>query len=124
MLPVKQSCLYSVEGIGNGDCFPACLASLLDIPLWMVPPFHQMFGRNNWKDRVNEWLIKFFKVELVKVYNEEKIELPQFYIASGPSKRGVYHSVIHSNGILVHDPHYSNDGIDSVAWIEYLRNYK
>ena len=53
---VAQDKLYVHDGIGNGNCFPACLASILEIPLWMIPPFDQMFGRAKWGDRRQEWL--------------------------------------------------------------------
>jgi hypothetical protein len=120
MRPVKQDRLYSPEGISNGNCFAACLASLLDLKLWMVPPFEDMFGRDEWRNRVKEWLGKMFKMDII-YYDHHKTEnMPEFYIASGKSKRGVYHSVIYSNGVLVHDPHPSNDGIDSVEWVYVL----
>ncbi len=121
MKPVKQVCLYSDEGIGNGDCFAACLASLLEIPLWMVPPFHQMFGRRDWHSRINEWLDKFFNMTIESEYKDIDVsKLPEFYIACGASSRGVKHAVIYSKGKLVHDPHPSNEGIMSVEWVEYL----
>lgn len=122
MRPVKQDRLYSPEGIGNGNCFAACLASLLDIPLWMVPPFDQMFGRNDWRVRVDEWLERIFKMELVDASGHQVDQLPEFYIASGQSPRGVKHSVIYSAGTLVHDPHFSDAGIAAVEWTWHLEN--
>lgn len=117
MTPVKQSQLYAEDGIGNGDCFAAALASLLDIPLWMVPPFHQMFGRrgNVWRERAEEWLRRFFSVDLVRTEGD-LAGCFSFYIANGPSSRGVHHSCIYFDGQLVHDPHPSNEGITAVEW--------
>jgi hypothetical protein len=121
MRPVKQDRLYSPEGIGNGNCFAACIASLLDIPLWMVPPFDQMFGRNDWRQRVDEWLERMFQTKLVKRGGHfDGHDLPEFYIASGMSPRGVYHSTIYSAGKLVHDPHFSDTGIAAVEWTWHL----
>ncbi len=122
MKPVQQTKLYSKDGINNGNCYAACIASLLDLPLWMVPPFEDMFGRDDWRVRVNEWLNRIFGLEIVHIQGHPIEELPEFYIASGKSARGVYHSVIYSNGVMVHDPHYSNSGIASVEWVYYLRN--
>ena len=121
MTPVDQSKLYTSDGIHNGNCFAACLGSLLDLPLWMVPPFDQMFGRGGWHERTQEWLSRFFSLEMVRTEGPEWEDLPEFYIANGPGPRGVYHSVIHSRGELVHDPHPSRSGILVVDWYWSLR---
>lgn len=122
MKPVKQTKLYGRDGIHNGNCFAACLASMLDIPLWMVPAFEDMFGRstNYYLHRTEEWLEKFFKLELNYSEKHEIEKLPEFYIASGESPRGVKHSVIYSEGKLVHDPHFSDAGIIDVEWVWYF----
>lgn len=120
MTPVRQNVLWSKDAIGNGNCFTTCLASLLDLPLWMVPPFEQMFGRDDRRLRIEQWLERFFHTTLVRRSDHEPKELPLFYIASGRAARGVYHSVIYSNGSLVHDPHYSDGGIASVEWTYHL----
>lgn len=118
MTPVKQSKLYAVDGIHCGNCFAACLASLLDLPLWMVPPFEDMYGRSteHYMTRCNLWLARIFKLRLVKTEAHDLALLPEFYIANGPSPRGVYHSVIYSNGKLAHDPHPSDQGVAEIEW--------
>lgn len=120
MTPVMQSKLYAKDAIHNGNCFAACLASLLDLPLWMVPPFDDMFGRTDWNSRVDEWLLRMFQLRRVRTDGESASPLPEFYIASGLSARGVRHSVIYSAGELVHDPHPSGAGILSVEWTWHL----
>ncbi|NPT59084.1 hypothetical protein [Paraburkholderia elongata] len=120
MKPVKQTKLYSADGIHNGNCLAACIASLLDLPLWMVPPFEDMFGRGDHTSRMIEWLNHMFKLELVWEDGHPVDELPEFYIAVGRSPRGVHHAVIYSKGEMVHDPHYSNDGIAEVDSVKYL----
>ena len=120
MTPVKQDKLYSPVGLANGNCFPACLASLLDLPLWMVPPFDQMFGRSDWRKRVDEWLARAFGLKMVRGSGHDFAELPEFYIANGPSPRGVDHSTIYSGGKMVHDPHFSDAGIAEVLWTWHL----
>jgi hypothetical protein len=120
MTPVKQSKLYCTDGIHNGNCYTACLASLLDLPLWMVPPFEDMFGRGDWRSRTDDWLKRFFNLQLVRVEGHEPSSLPEYYIANGPAKRGVNHSVIYQNGELAHDPHPSCSGLLEVEWCWYL----
>ena len=120
MKPVKQTKLYSEDGIHNGNCFAACLASLLEMPLWMVPPFEDMFGRDDWRVRQNEWLERMFELKLVRTQGHYPDQMPQHYIACGESPRGVYHSTIYSAGAMVHDPHYSDCGIKKVEWTWHL----
>lgn len=119
--PVKQTKLYSKDGGHNGNCFAAVLASMLDLPLWMVPPFEEGFGRSEWyEDRANEWLSRVFALKMVKLEGHPVEVLPKFYVASGKSARGVSHAVIYSNGELAHDPHPSDSGIESVERVWYL----
>lgn len=124
MTPVNQSKLYHPEGIHNGDCYAACLASLLELPLWMVPPFEQMFGRGDWRERTNVWLERLFGSELVRTDGHNPQHLPRFYIASGPASRGVHHSVIYEGGALVHDPHPSREGLLTVEWCWHIEDVK
>jgi len=120
MKPVKQTKLYSADGIHNGNCLAACVASLLELPLWMVPPFEDMFGRGDHTSRMIEWLNRMFSLELIWEDGHPVDELPEFYIAIGKSPRGVHHAVIYSKGEMVHDPHFSDAGIASVESVKYL----
>lgn len=120
MKPVDQSKLYHPDGIHNGDCLIACLASLLEVPLWMVPPFEQMFGRNDWRGRIDEWLQRMYDMQMVRTNGHEVDRLPTFYIANGPAARGVHHSCIYCAGVLVHDPHPSKSGLLNVEWTWHL----
>lgn len=122
MKPVMQTKLYSKYGIGNGNCFAACLASMLELPLWMIPPFEEMFGRSteHFMTRVDQWLDRMHGLKLVRTEGHKVEDLPEYYIASGLSARKVYHSVIFSKGSLVHDPHYSNSGIENTSWTWHL----
>jgi hypothetical protein len=124
MTPVHQSKLYSQDAIHNGNCYAACLASLLDLPLWMVPPFEDMFGRSDWHRRSQEWLERMFGMELVRTEGHAPGSLPDYYIASGLSSRGVRHSVIYGDGQLIHDPHPSREGIVAVEWCWHLEKAK
>lgn len=121
MIPVKQTKLYSPQGTGNGNCLAACYASLLEVPLWMVPPFEEMFARlEDWEDRRDEWLKRFFNLKTVRTEGHYPDLMPEFYIACGKSVRGVWHSVIYSRGRMVHDPHYSDSGVIKVDWTTHL----
>lgn len=119
MTPVMQSKLYTKDGIHNGNCLVACLASLLDMPLWMVPPFDDMFGRDDWRIRISEWLARL-GYRFIKTEGHQVDQLPEYYIASGYSTRNVFHAVIYRNGELAHDPHYQGTGIYSVEYTQHL----
>jgi len=120
MTPVRQTKLYGADGIHNGNCLSACLASLLDLPLWMVPPFEDMFGRDDWAPRRAKWLKRMFGLRFVVTDGHHVEQMPEFYVATGLSPRDVQHAVIYSNGAMVHDPHYSDAGIASVERTYHL----
>lgn len=120
MIPVMQSKLY--PGAGHcGNCVAACHASLLEIPLWMVPPWEEMFGRGDHTSRMVEWFNKIWKMELIWEQGHPVDILPEFYIACGQSERNIGHAVIYSKGVMVHDPHYSGSGIKAVDSVYYLQ---
>lgn len=122
MTPTKQTKLYQADGHHSGNCWQACLASILDLPLWMVPDFSEMFGRtsDHYMSRTEAWLERMFNLKITRVEGHPIETLPEFYIASGLSQRFVQHAVIYSQGMLVHDPHWSDMGIVSVERCYYL----
>jgi len=99
-----------------GNCFSACIASMLGLPLEDVPTF---VAFPNWLGLANEF-VKSFGFELF-------MSVPRFieycrsakdsgyhgyYIATGMGPRGVEHAVICKDGQIVHDPHPEGGGID------------
>ena len=86
----------------------------------MVPPFDQMFGRDDWRVRVNQWLKRMFGLQMVRTDGHVRFAMPEFYIACGRSARGVGHSVIYRDGELFHDPHFSDSGIADVDYTWHL----
>lgn len=115
MIPVMQTKLYSPQGIHSGNCLAACLASILEVPLWMVPCWEDMFGRNGeWRLRIDEWLERFFRLRMVRREGHDTDDIHGYYIASGQSARGVAHSCVYHAGHMRHDPHPSDAGIIAV----------
>jgi hypothetical protein len=112
MTPVMQSKLFCKDGIHSGNCYAACLASMLDLPLWMVPPFEDMFASHAWDQRVDDWLERFFGLELDMCRPDEIPAEP--HLAWGRSARDVSHMVIYQGDTLLHDPHPSGSGIIKV----------
>lgn len=120
MKPVMQSKLYQADAPMRGNCRAACVASILELPLWMVPPIEDMRGDLQ-EERWNEWAERLFGLEFVRVHGDGA-PLADFYIACGPSPRGpVHHAVVYSNGTLAHDPHPSGEGVVAVEWTYHFK---
>lgn len=119
MTPQMQDRLYLPDGLGNGNCLAACVASILDLPLWMVPPLEEMFARGTHMSRLEAWLTRMFGLEL-HYADGHPTGLPDFYIASGQTSRGTTHATVYSAGGMVHDPHYLQTGILSVDRVYYF----
>jgi hypothetical protein len=106
MKPVDQTIFGE-----KGDCFEACLASILEIPLEVIP----VFKESDWFRRTNEWLAKrgLFYVEVR--FDEDGLDLMQkfmgYHLICGVAERGLHHAVIGYKGVIVHDPHPSRAGI-------------
>lgn len=97
----------------KGNCFQACLASLFELPIDEVP--HFMVHGHLWFDCLQEWLEPMGYYALDIQYSPFMAEwIKGYWIATGVAKRGILHSVIYLDEHLVHDPHPSCVGIESV----------
>src|SRR6266581_6866987 len=131
MRPVEQTILHDPEKGVVGNCFAACLASLLEIPLDDVPHF---FGAStdSWRKDLNLWLarrgLSFIDVWCpnptnFQWYVTEQLSQVGYYVLSGPSPRykSVEHAVIAKGGKIVFDPHPSKAGLaDGYRWLGFL----
>lgn len=113
MKPVFQS----IHDFKHGDCFRACVASILETPLEEIPNFMRD-GRVKFNDYVDEWLVGFpflflyFEVESEedRIHFERQIQ-ECYVIAIGKSIGSIgqkdsdrYHAVVWKDGKVVHDP--------------------
>ena len=135
MKPVDQT-IFSGESITIvGNCFQACVASLLELPIQSVPHFIQIGidEGNDWFDVFDDWLNdrNMFSVEicLKDKTNILAISSNQYCIVSGLSPRNIMHSVIgktskfrRDSGIeLIHDPHPSRDFfVEDPTWVMFI----
>jgi hypothetical protein len=101
--PVDQT----AYGLHDGDCFNACVASILEVPITHVP----RFAGEHWFANFLRWLAnEQLSASLVK----RGVYVPSGYsIAGGPSLRfaGRMHACVARDGIVVHDPHPSREGL-------------
>ena len=125
MKPIDQIQLNENGKIG--DCFRACIASLLEMPAEKVPHFYEPGGAAALR-RTNDWLAQF-GYAYAEVASNQLIGWDREYlgnfIAVGPSPRGDFlHAVIGNGGgqnwEIVHDPHPSRDGIESLTRIGFI----
>lgn len=108
MKPVDQTTF----GHPGGNCFSACVASLLHLSIEDVPYF---MGADNWFQAFAEWLRPrgfypvCFKIDTAK---DDLWRPAGFYILGGESVRGP-HAIVAREHFDVHDPHPSRAGLVS-----------
>lgn len=116
MIPVDQT-QFAGQGVG-GDCVRASVASILELPIEQVPHFLEIAPEpSQWGFAFEDWMNERGLAVWLK-HGHTPFE--GYYLASGPSPRGVSHMVVYLNGDLAHDPHPSRAGILSVDWTRIL----
>lgn len=122
MTPITQTLFGGtdapIEQIGN--CYPSCVASILDLKLGDVPHIYQTHREDD-DAAANEIIIFLRERGYVALFYNWADWIPRFLLGSlciicGKSPRGDYdHAVvgeITSDGWrMIHDPHPSRDGI-------------
>lgn len=118
MTPVDQEFLHRAIPGQEGDCFRACVASILELPREDVPHFAQLTAGSSsaafW-NMAYDWL-EARGYEYVYRNRRGRAELGKddYQIMVGPSPRGngTYHAVVGQGGTIIHDPHPSRAGLD------------
>ena len=109
MKPVSQSVLHDPDKGDVGDCFAACLASILEVEIEEVPSPTDEKEYPQWFDPYKEYLVsKGFQPLWVHL---DGCVVPGYTVRSGMAVRGVEHSCVAYNGEVVWDPHPSQDGL-------------
>lgn len=115
MIPTKQTILGK-----GGNCFCACIASILEVPIETVPDF----GQNpNWREETNKWLAQhnmfYIDVMLPGDMRDELVDFWGYHVIAGKGPRGMQHAVVGYKGEMVFDPHPSGDGLLPDQELEY-----
>jgi hypothetical protein len=97
---------------GKGNCFEACLASLLEMPIDDVVKIPDGEARN-WFRLVNEWLstLGLFFIEFTADDETTKYWGYHIIIGSSSGSRLERHAVVGYNGEMVFDPHPDRSGL-------------
>lgn len=135
------------EFVVHGNCYAAAIASMLELPITEVPNVELFFSGDEdvfW-DTIMSNFLRRKGYELVDG-DEYKIFHPEyeprhhaamdeglrdllhdmgkykddFYFVSGDSPRGVKHICIYKEGVMVHDPHPTREGILNHLWFQKL----
>jgi hypothetical protein len=75
-------------------------------------------GSEKIKDTNNEYYLSKLTAEQKEVLKAELKD--KYYLVSGLSPRGVFHVCIYQNGIMVHDPHPTGEGINTEQQFEVI----
>lgn len=113
MIPIHQTKF----GIG-GNCFSACIASILEVGIEDVPLFVR---KGRWYGQYRSWL-RTHGLDFLAVIGWSKSDIkyiPSVYsIVSGMGARGLLHAVVYFDSEMVHDPHPEGGGVkDIIDWI-------
>jgi len=110
VIPVFQT----IFGDGKGNCFAACVASILEIRLSTVPNFCADYPDGEHWEKFREWL-KPFGLDALGLFGDPAEwgdHLPASHIiVCGPNSDGVLHAVVYYKGKLVHDPNPNGQGL-------------
>lgn len=127
MIPVYQT--MTVRNDGHGNCFNACVASILELPLREVAQIHPRTAKN-WHAEWDAWLAeRGLKIEY-HIYPDEPAPRG-FSIASGRSSRvypeghpkageRIHHAVVAFDGVVVHDPYPVPGEFDGIRYFQTL----
>ena len=114
MIPVDQEYMHDPETASVGDCFRACIASVLELPIAAVPHFALM--GNRW-GRVLDGFLEGLSREIDFHEGDPPKDMWVIATVQSPRASDVLHSVVWRNGEIAHDPHPSRAGG------KYLGNY-
>lgn len=102
---------------GAKNCMQCAVAYMLDLPVEETPDFEREHSpqRTAWEIMDDVFAAHGCTVEMLP----PTVEITGDYLASGTTERGTSHMVVMRGGKLLHDPHPSNAGLQSiqVVWL-------
>ena len=142
MIPITQTKVVvensKGEVVQRGNCYAACIASLLEVSITEVPNVEVFYhldtgyhtevmltflSSKGWDlctdDRYSVFDKPIEKWEAFEIDMAKQIE-ENYYLVSGKSARGVSHICIYKNGKLVHDPHPTREGLQTIEYYQTL----
>ncbi|MGN6438517.1 MAG: hypothetical protein ACTHMM_18380 [Agriterribacter sp.] len=143
MIPVTQTKVVVNKSTGekvvHGNCYAACIASIMGLPITEVPNVEVLFDIDDfyWSQVMHTWLNskgwELYTNNDFKVFHDEHYGVNdgrredylnscsgKYYLVSGKSPRGVMHMCVYKDGQLVHDPHPTREGVSTCEYFEEL----
>lgn len=116
MIPVQQTTFTpDPDAPDCGNCFAACVASILEMPIEKVPNFVQERGHpvtTDWWDRFLNWLYPLGYSAIMILPSPEALLDGAYSVVTGNSPRGDFdHCVVYYGKEMAHDPHPERIGI-------------
>lgn len=114
--PVDQTSMYDPETGSGGDCLAACIATITGLPIDEASAAIRAEDDYWWNDTVR--FLKHHNWRIYHAFPTEKGTAPAgVSIMCGRSPREVSHATVAIDGVMVHDPHPSREGIGKpTAW--------
>ena len=113
MIPVYQTAFGGPDSPTPGDCFRACVASILELPINEVPHF---CATEEWIPPLQAWFRERGWMPLLVAGDIGCWLLDAYHVAAGPGSRdGCAHCVVCRGDELAHDPLPGGMGLSSVA---------
>ena len=137
----KQANLHDPDNGIYGDCYRTCLAGMLGFDRDSVPHFVTTMDPEKWESEVqpkyDAWLLERGLQELainlpgdvsvddVLAWQKARSFIPTVSMLVGKSLTGCNHSVLVSEGKIIHDPSITDAGIigptgDGFYWLIWL----
>lgn len=115
--PVEQTVL----GWPNGNCFSACVASILEIPLDTVPAYQCDLADDGWWARWVAWFEEHGYRAVWRLHTKEEPAPRGYAILGAKSPRGQFtHAVVCLDGEIVWDPHPDRHmGVGK--WVDWIQ---
>ena len=111
MTPVRQTIFVATSANKRGNCMGACMASILELPLGVLIDTTSDEIRDDWYGAIQRWLGDR-GLKIVVMRPDDARLAGSYSIGIGPSPRGHFnHAVVCRNGVMVFDPHPSDDGV-------------
>jgi len=122
--PVKQT-----RTGPKGNCFQACVASVLELPLEAIPDFCNGANADDWFQEFSKWILRF-NLSVIRIETGDMTNFLQlqhggflkgaYMLAGGKSAvRGVLHEVVYYGDKMVHDPAPEGKGLEGEP-IDYI----
>lgn len=111
----------------TGNCFAACIASILEIPLDEMPNFHSEFWADDWIEWLRPRGFSLMTWDLpddIEILRHERRRylMPGYCILAAESPRfDCLHAVVCLDGEIVHDPHPERSmGVKAWKQVDFL----